>query len=712
MALRALSLQVKVTLAIVLSLLIIDGVGAAIAEYNFRDSESKHAREESVNRVRSISHVLDLRFHTLGQAAADAAEGVGSRSLDDIGAGLVRAGFVADVVVSKTDNVLSYDGEASTNASLAKVLVSVVPPAEFPGRTFLVKDGWIFVAVRSTNQKYAVVGAMDQDRLTNSFLNDVLIDAEGSNVIVTRDGQLVASSQNFEARSPSELRELATSDADTLDHGQYLVERKQLSEIQGIVAHVVPESAINARVDALVYRFVATSSAAVVVAGVATVFIVAFAMRPLRRITDAARRLGRGEEALGLDVRTRDEMGALADVLNQSARAVGDARRAQDAHAEELRLAAEDFEVAVGALARSVGEADTASEVAKRLADAALLVAPSRAVGIFIGRALLEVRIKNGEASLDDNAVRALISSDPDAFTWFTMRSEEEHLRLAILACEPLREADGRKVEILLNQAALAFHRAKAMDNLRHAHGELDLLLRQKQVYMDILSHDLKNPLAVARGRVEMIGIKHVELADKLAPIEQSLDRVTKIIDEAVLYSKLERQTDLDRPIADITPLAQDAVHSLAPLAAQRGIELKCSAPANVPWRVNHILVRAIENLLSNAIKWSPERGTVTVVVEPAAEACRIRIVDHGPGIPLEDRPRLFARFERADRTGVKGTGLGLAIAKRVVDMHGGSIRIEDTPGGGCTFVIELPRPLEEAPAFPSSTPLPKEGPA
>ncbi|MFA5861453.1 MAG: ATP-binding protein [Candidatus Thermoplasmatota archaeon] len=712
MAQRALSLQVKVTLAIVLSLLIIDGVGAAIAEYNFRDSESKHAREESTTHVQAISRVLDVRFHTLGQAAADAAESLGSRSPDDIHAGLIRSGFVADVAVHQGDDVLWQDGAASTNGSLSKLLVSVIPPPEFQGRTFLVRDGWLIVSVRSTGHQYAVVGAIDQDTLSNTFLNDVIIDADSSNVIVTRDGRLVASSPNFNVRSFNDLLQLADEEVDSLDDGRYLVQREKLDEIQGYVVHVVPWSSIDARVDALVHRFVATSTAAVVLAGLATVFIVSFAMRPLRRITEAARRLGRGEEELGLKVHTRDELGDLADVLNWSAHAVGDARRAQDAHVEELRLAAEDFQVAVGALARSVGEADTAPEVAKRLADATLLVVPARAVGIFIGPALLEVRIRNGEASLDDNAIRALVSSDPDAFTWFTKRSEEEHLRIAVLASEELREGDGRKIEILLNQATLAFHRARAMDGLRQAHSELDLLLRQKQVYMDILSHDLKNPLAVARGRIEMLAVKHVELVEKIAPIEQSLDRVTKIIDEAVLYSKLDRQTDVERPLADIAPLAQDAVHSLSPLAAQRGIELMCSTPASVPWRANHILVRAIENLLSNAIKWSPERSTVAVIVEPDEDACRIRVVDHGPGIPLEDRPRLFARFERADKTGIKGTGLGLAIAKRVVDMHDGTIRIEDTPGGGCTFVIDLPRSLEQLPPSHSPTPLLKGGSA
>jgi signal transduction histidine kinase len=715
---RALSLQVKVTLAIVLSLLIIDGVGAAIAEYNFRASEESHARDDSQTHVTALGNELDLRFHQLGQAASDAADMVGDRPAKEVQSALVRAGFVADVVVGGPNQTLLWtDGAAQSNQTLRALLESLLPDPQLPGRAFMMRDGWLVVSVRESGT--SIVGAIDQQTLESSFLNDVLIDAEAANVIVTPDGTLVAASENFNDTSPAQLRQLASDNVDSLASlggGHYIVERQALSGdgVPGYIAQLTPSSVIEARVDALVYRFVATSTAAVVLAGLATVFIVAYAMRPLRRITDAARRLGRGEVALGLEVRSRDEMGILADVLNQSAKAIGDARHAQEEHADELRLAAEDFQVAVGALARSVGEADTGPEVARRLADAALLVAPSRAVAVFLARELLEIRIRHpdpGEEPLDETAVRAMIASDADAFRWFTMRSEEEDLRLAIMppAREELREGDGRKVEILLNQAALALHRARSMDSLRRAHGELDELLRQKQVYMDILSHDLKNPLAVARGRVEMIARKHPDLAERFAPIEQSLDRATRIIEEAVLYSKLEGKGELERPETDLAGLAQDAVHGLAPLAAQRSIDLVCVAPARVPWRVNHILARAVENLVSNAIKWSPERGQVAVEVEPEAERCRIRIVDHGPGIPVEDRARLFGRFERADRSGVKGTGLGLAIAKRVVDMHGGAIRIEDTPGGGCTFVIELPRGASPAPSAP---PAAAPGPA
>ena len=96
-------------------------------------------------------------------------------------------------------------------------------------------------------------------------------------------------------------------------------------------------------------------------------------------------------------------------------------------------------------------------------------------------------------------------------------------------------------------------------------------------------------------------------------------------------------------------------------------------------------------NLLDNAVKWSPTGGTVEV----ASTSGRVTVRDHGPGIPEAERGTLYAPFSRtqaARRSGMEGTGLGLYITRRIVEAHAGSIGVHDTPGGGATFVIILPR--------------------
>jgi len=431
-------------------------------------------------------------------------------------------------------------------------------------------------------------------------------------------------------------------------------------------------------------RFVVSMAVAFGIGGSITILLVAYSFRPLDRITDAARKLGRGELDLDLEVRERDELGHLADALNQSAAALGAARRLETARAEEARLAAEDFELAVGDLSRSVGEAETPHDVGARLAEGLLRVTSARAILVRYGGETLAVAERGAEDQCS-LGLDALYAADPDAFQHARSRTGGEDLQVAVLTPEgaPLVAAELRKVDILVAQGAVAIHRARSAVELKRAKA-------QKETFLDILSHDLKNPLAVARGRVELLGMKDATLSGKLEPIEKSLERATRIIEEAVLLSKLERADQLERAPLALAPLIEESVAALRPLAAPRGIEIDVDAAPDVRWPANRLLARAVENVISNAIKWSPDGASIEVRVVTGA-TCRIEIVDHGPGIPMQDRQRLFARFERADRTGVKGTGLGLAIAKRVTEMHSGQVRIEDTPGGGCTFVIEIP---------------------
>jgi signal transduction histidine kinase len=100
-----------------------------------------------------------------------------------------------------------------------------------------------------------------------------------------------------------------------------------------------------------------------------------------------------------------------------------------------------------------------------------------------------------------------------------------------------------------------------------------------------------------------------------------------------------------------------------------------------------------VDNLIRNAIDHSPKGGRVTLALGPNA---RITVDDNGPGIPPDQRTRIFEPFARGvhrntDRAAGTGTGLGLAICKRIVDGHRGTIRVEDRPGGGSRFVVELP---------------------
>lgn len=358
----------------------------------------------------------------------------------------------------------------------------------------------------------------------------------------------------------------------------------------------------------------------------------------------------------------------------------------------ERERASEQFEVAVGDLARSVGVAADPQQAAERLVNAALRVTRTRVTAAIDPDGIISLR---GRTEEDREEARELLHADPSAFEWISASLPDAERPVNLVALpegDELTESDRKKLEILATQASLALQRAEVLERVRTAYERLDRSLEQKQVFMDVLSHDLKNPLAVARGRIELLSFKNPEVQRDLETVEESLDRAEDLIEKAVLYSKLEDQEDIERGERDLVTMIWEVADAMRPLAEERSIELVVETPEFLVCAAHPMLGRAIENLVSNAIKWSPEGEEVAVELERDGEVARLAVVDHGPGIPPEERRKLFTRFSRVDRSGVKGTGLGLAIAKRIVEMHQGVIWADETPGGGSTFVIEVPR--------------------
>ncbi len=108
------------------------------------------------------------------------------------------------------------------------------------------------------------------------------------------------------------------------------------------------------------------------------------------------------------------------------------------------------------------------------------------------------------------------------------------------------------------------------------------------------------------------------------------------------------------------------------------------------------LLRQVLVNLLQNAARYAPDSGPVRIEASESADSVEVRVVDHGPGVPEPERLRIFEPYNRA-RPGLRGSGsgLGLAISRGFVAAHGGTLRVETTPGGGATFVVTLPRAQE-----------------
>ncbi|MBN1890935.1 MAG: hybrid sensor histidine kinase/response regulator [Thermoflexales bacterium] len=245
---------------------------------------------------------------------------------------------------------------------------------------------------------------------------------------------------------------------------------------------------------------------------------------------------------------------------------------------------------------------------------------------------------------------------------------------------------------------------------LKHYMHELREANRLKDLFTDILRHDLLNPANVIRDFAKLL---LADLGDAgqqriVSRIMSSADKIMEMIEDASMYAKLESVDKLDREGLNLDRMFRTVIDNLGPLLDKKGLSLDYLPQGDYYVLANPMLEAVLSNLLSNAIKYSPDgrRVEINILALPASpdapagqsgttgaqNGCVwFYVKDWGYGIAAEDKTRVFTRFQRADKTGVKGSGLGLAIVKRIVELHAGRVWVEDNPEGGSVFYVEIP---------------------
>ena len=181
--------------------------------------------------------------------------------------------------------------------------------------------------------------------------------------------------------------------------------------------------------------------------------------------------------------------------------------------------------------------------------------------------------------------------------------------------------------------------------------------------------------------------------------IESEAARMGRLVDEMLLLARLDEGRPLERGPVDLTALAAEAVADAAVVEPGRPLTLDADGPVVVPGDAGR-LRQVLDNLVANVRHHTPPGTAATVRVSARGEEAVLEVVDEGPGIPPDDRERVFARFYRAapsrpgEGTGQDGggSGLGLSIVAAVAAAHGGRASAGDAPGGGAAFRISLPR--------------------
>jgi len=387
--------------------------------------------------------------------------------------------------------------------------------------------------------------------------------------------------------------------------------------------------------------------------------------RPLRELEQGAQAISRGEYGRQVSVRGPDEVGRLAEAFNRMAQQLANT-------VERIREERNRLEAVLASLRDAVVAVGPRGELllANRSAEELLGVRQDA-----VGQPLAEVVRVPALVQLLEAAAQG--------------REQSEELSLP----------GGRVVEVTCSSIRGDGEPAGAVAVVRDV-TELRRSERLRRELVANVSHELRTPLTSIKGFVETLlaGALRDEQNSRrfLEIIETETNRLTKLVDDLLELSRLESKgVTFQLQTVDLAALCAAVVDRQQPRAEGAGVRLECSVEPGVlvvadPDRLEQVLT----NLVDNALKFTLPGGRIHVRTRVHGGEGWVSVEDTGKGIPPDDLPHVFDRFYRADRSRTRtsgGFGLGLAIAKHLVEMQGGRIWAESTPGRGSVFSFALP---------------------
>jgi two-component system sensor histidine kinase KdpD len=283
------------------------------------------------------------------------------------------------------------------------------------------------------------------------------------------------------------------------------------------------------------------------------------------------------------------------------------------------------------------------------------------------------------------------------------VRVDGPGVTLLARAPQPLVASDRALLEALVAGLAAGVDRLRLQDEVRDARLVAEVG-RQRAGFLSAVSHNLRTPLTAVKAAAGTLlaSWSRLEPEDRrelLETISDEAERLERLVRNTLELSRIRAGAlDVEPERVDIADLVQHAVRRLRPIARAHRVRLDV-ADDLPPVSLDVTMAEQILlNLLENALRFAPPGSEIVVGAREKGDEIELWIADHGPGVPAEARDRIFEEFQsaetRPDRT---GTGLGLAIVRALVVAHGGTVRYEDTPGGGATFVCTFPREARTA---------------
>lgn len=315
--------------------------------------------------------------------------------------------------------------------------------------------------------------------------------------------------------------------------------------------------------------------------------------------------------------------------------------------------------------------------------------------------AICEIRATATDHTYDVH--RSVPNASPGASTEVPIASGDDAFGILAAARgedgDPLSGDDRRLLEAAARQIAVVLERAALDAQVADARLEAERSQARAALFSSV-THDLRTPLASIKAAATSLLQQDLELGaeqrhELLRTVVEETDRLNRLVGNILELAKVragalvpaKQPTALDEIVESVLHRMQGALRHVRVRTILRDTP---DVPVD-PVQIDQVLT----NLLENAARFSPPGGELVVSVAPWRSGVQVRVADQGPGIPPEDRDRVFEAFARGGSSGAESTGasagLGLAIARAIVLAHGGRIRIEGTPGGGAAVVFDLP---------------------